>query len=87
MSATVEFSDDAQRMLDGADEIWIEEHGYLFDNPLIEQAERATEQLARIQIWVSGFVEREASDRKFVGCCSLLVITSTTASMLPARES
>lgn len=45
MIATVEFSDDARRMLDEADERWIAEHGYLATNPLVEEAERATELL------------------------------------------
>jgi hypothetical protein len=34
MTATVEFSDDAQRMLDDADERWVAEHGYFAANPL-----------------------------------------------------
>jgi plasmid stabilization system protein ParE len=45
MPATVEFSDDARRMLDDADERWVAEHGYLATNPLIDEAEHATEQL------------------------------------------
>jgi plasmid stabilization system protein ParE len=45
MTATVEFADDARRMLDYADERWIGEHGYLAANPLVEEAEHATELL------------------------------------------
>ena len=45
MTATVEFSDDARRMLDDADERWVAEHGYLAANPMIEEAEHATELL------------------------------------------
>lgn len=45
MTATVEFSDDARRMLDAADERWVAEHGYLAANPLVEEAEHATELL------------------------------------------
>lgn len=45
MTATVEFSDDARRMLDDADERWVAEHGYLAANPLAEEAEQATELL------------------------------------------
>jgi hypothetical protein len=32
MTATVEFSDDARRMLDDADERWVAEHGYFAAN-------------------------------------------------------
>ena len=45
MTATVEFSDDARRMLDDADERWVAEHGYFAANPLAEEAEHATELL------------------------------------------
>jgi plasmid stabilization system protein ParE len=45
MTATVEFSDDAQRKLDNVDERWIAEHGYLAVNPLAEAAEHAIQQL------------------------------------------
>lgn len=45
MTATVEFSDDARRMLDDADERWVAEHGYLAANPLVEEAEHAIELL------------------------------------------
>jgi len=45
MTTTVEFSDDARRMLDDADERWIAEHGYFAANPLVEEAERAIELL------------------------------------------
>jgi hypothetical protein len=45
MTATVEFSDDAQRMLDNVDERWVAEHGYSAVNPLAEAAEHATQQL------------------------------------------
>jgi plasmid stabilization system protein ParE len=45
MIATVEFSDDARRMLDDADERWVAEHGYFATNPLVEEAEHATKQL------------------------------------------
>ena len=41
MTATVEFADDARRMLDDADERWVAEHGYLAANPLVEEAEQA----------------------------------------------
>jgi hypothetical protein len=32
-------------MLDDADERWVAEHGYFAANPLVEEAERATEML------------------------------------------
>ncbi len=32
-------------MLDDADERWVAEHGYFAPNPLVEEAEHATEQL------------------------------------------
>jgi hypothetical protein len=32
MTATVEFSDDARRMLDNVDERWAAEHGYFVAN-------------------------------------------------------
>lgn len=35
----------AQRQLDAADERWVDEHGPLADNPLLEQIEHATVQL------------------------------------------
>ena len=45
MTATVDFSDDARRMLDDADERWVAEHGYFAANPLVQEAEHATEML------------------------------------------
>jgi hypothetical protein len=56
MTATVEFSDDARRMLDDADEQWVAEHGYLAanqhglfaDNSLFEQNSHARTLLADI---------------------------------------
>jgi plasmid stabilization system protein ParE len=39
------FSADAQRMLDGADERWIAEHGYAEENPLFRQIEHARDLL------------------------------------------
>jgi plasmid stabilization system protein ParE len=45
MTATVEFSEDARRMLDDADERWGAEHGYFAANPLVEEVEHATELL------------------------------------------
>ncbi len=47
MTATVELSDDARRMLADTDERWVTEHGYLAANPLLEDAEHATELLRR----------------------------------------
>src|ERR1043165_9390755 len=41
MTATVEFSDDARRMLDDG----VAEHGYFAANPLVEEAVHATELL------------------------------------------
>lgn len=45
--ASVEFSDDARRMLLEADERWVAEHGFLAANPLVDEAEHATELLGR----------------------------------------
>ena len=45
MTTTVEFSNDARRMLDDADERWVAEHRYFAANPLVEEAERAIELL------------------------------------------
>ena len=45
MTTTVEFSNDARRMLDDADERWVAEHGYFAATPLVEEAESATELL------------------------------------------
>jgi hypothetical protein len=45
MTTTVEFSNDARRMLDDDAERWVAEHGYFAANPLVEEAERATELL------------------------------------------
>ena len=45
--ATVEFSDDARRMLLEADERWVAEHGFLAANPLVDEAEHASELLSR----------------------------------------
>jgi plasmid stabilization system protein ParE len=45
--ATVDFSDDARRMLLEADERWVAEHGFLVTSPLIDEAEHATELLGR----------------------------------------
>jgi plasmid stabilization system protein ParE len=45
MTATVEFSDNARRMLDDADERSVAEHGYFVANPLVDEAEHAIELL------------------------------------------
>ena len=39
------YSADAQRMIDEADERWIDEHGYADDNPLLDQIEHARDLL------------------------------------------
>jgi len=41
----IEVSPEAQRMLDEADEHWINEHGYAVDNPLLNEISRAAELL------------------------------------------
>ena len=87
MTAAVEFSDDARRMLDDADELWIAEHGYLAANPLVVQAERATEQLADDPELGKHSDEREATNRKSVACCSQPDITSTTTPTPEERAS
>jgi hypothetical protein len=41
VTLTIEFTPEAQRMLDEADERWIGEHGFLVDNPLLNEIEHA----------------------------------------------
>jgi hypothetical protein len=41
VTITIEFTPEAQRMLDEADERWIGEHGVLVDNPMLNEIEHA----------------------------------------------
>jgi plasmid stabilization system protein ParE len=45
VSVTVEILPAAQRMLEAADEKWIDEHGFDVDNPLFEQIKHASDLL------------------------------------------
>ncbi len=45
MTISIDFTIDAQRMLDEADERWIAEHGFGADNPLVEEIHRAHDRL------------------------------------------
>jgi plasmid stabilization system protein ParE len=42
---TVEMLPEAQRMVDEADERWVTEHGFLADNPLLDEILRASDLL------------------------------------------
>jgi hypothetical protein len=42
---TVEILPEAQRMVDEADERWVTEHGYLADNPLLDEILHASDRL------------------------------------------
>jgi plasmid stabilization system protein ParE len=45
VSITVEILPEAQRMLDEADEHWVAEHGFLADNPLLNEILHASDLL------------------------------------------
>lgn len=45
VAITVEILPAALRMLHAADERWVDEHGLLADNPLLDQVTRASDQL------------------------------------------
>jgi hypothetical protein len=81
MAATVEFSNDARRMIDDDAERWVAEHGYFASNPLVEEAEHTTEQLRHIRSWACDSVELEAAGLRSGACCFKQAGTSTTASM------
>jgi plasmid stabilization system protein ParE len=80
MTATVEFSDDARRMLDDADERWAAEHGYLAANPLVEEAEHATELLRHNPELGVRFRRARAAGLRSGACGFKQAGTSTTAS-------
>jgi plasmid stabilization system protein ParE len=46
VAITVEILPTAQRMLDAADERWVDEHGLFADNPLFDQIKHAIAQLS-----------------------------------------
>ena len=81
MTATVEFSDDARRMLDDADERWVAGHGYFASNPLVEEAEHATELLRHNPELGMRFRRARGRWPRSGACCFKQVGTSTTASM------
>jgi plasmid stabilization system protein ParE len=86
MTATVEFSDDARRMLDDADERWVAEHGYLAANPLVEEAEHATELLRHNPELACDSVELGAAGLRSGACCFKQAGTSTTYSVDVSRS-
>ena len=81
MTATVEFSDDARRMLDDADERWVAEHGYFATNRLVEEAEHATELLRHEPELGVRFRRTRPVGLRSGACCFKQADTSTTASM------
>jgi hypothetical protein len=45
VSITIEILPEAQRMVDAADERWVDEHGFLTDNPLLDEILHASDLL------------------------------------------